>query len=99
MLEKGIQGFQLFRAILPYTRSDIHFRIVVENGRASLVNILRGDTYTADVSAEDGIVSVENIAYTVCIIQRVSAVFSTDARCFLQQHAGNHCEQKEKEPV
>ncbi len=35
-----------------------------ENGRASLVNILRGDTYTADVSAEDGIVSVKNIAYT-----------------------------------
>jgi len=32
-------------------------------------------------------------------MQRVSAVFSTDARCFLQQHAGNCGEQKEKEPV
>ncbi len=64
MLGKGLQGFQLFRAILPYTRSDIHFRIAVENGTASLVNILRSDTYTADVSAENGIVSVKNISYT-----------------------------------
>jgi len=64
MLGKGIQGFQLFRTILPYTRSDIHFRIAVENGEASLVNILRGNTYTADVSAENGIISVKNITCT-----------------------------------
>ncbi|MBQ4051274.1 MAG: hypothetical protein IJD13_06550 [Oscillospiraceae bacterium] len=63
MLGKGFQGFQLIRAILPYTRCDIHFRVVVENGAASFVNILGSDTYAADISAENGVVSVENITY------------------------------------
>ncbi len=63
MIEKGICGFQLYRAVLPYTRSDVHFDVAAENGEATFVNILRGDTYTATVSMESGIVSVRDIAY------------------------------------
>lgn len=49
--------------MLPYTRTDIHFRIAVKDGAATFENILRGDAYTARVSMENVTVIVEDIAY------------------------------------
>ena len=61
LAERGVQGFQIERACLPYTRSDVQFVINVNEGKASFENILNSDRMKADVAASDGVVSVTNI--------------------------------------
>ncbi len=61
LAERGVQGFQLERAGVPYTRGDVQFVINVKDGKASFENILGSDRMVADVTVSDGVVSVTNI--------------------------------------
>ncbi|MBE6966413.1 MAG: hypothetical protein E7441_10340 [Ruminococcaceae bacterium] len=61
LTDRGVQGFQLARPCLPYTRTDIQFAVNVKDGKASFENILGSDRMTADITTSDGIVLVTNI--------------------------------------
>lgn len=61
LIRKGVQGFHLYRPILPYTRTDIHFTVTVQDGAVTFGNILLADQYEADISREGGTVAVRNI--------------------------------------
>ncbi len=60
MIKLGVSGFHITRPFLPYTRSDIQFSVRVENGSAYFENIIGSDRMSADVSAENGIVTIRN---------------------------------------
>ncbi len=57
----GIQGFQLFRAMLPYPQIDIRFTVTAENGEATLGNLLRADTLLADTEYKGDQICIRNI--------------------------------------
>ena len=61
LVQKGIQGMQIARAIFPYNRSDIQFVIRLENGTAVFENLFNADTLRGEVSVENGLVKVWNI--------------------------------------
>ncbi len=61
MISRGVTGFHITRAFLPYARGDIQFAIRVEGGNASFENIIGSDRMIADVTMQNGIVNIKNI--------------------------------------
>jgi len=61
MIRRGVQGFHILRAFLPYSRTDIHFAIRAEKGEASFENLLLSDRYTGDVAVSGGNIRISNI--------------------------------------
>ena len=61
MVSRGVTGFHITRAFLPYTRGDVQFAIRIENGTASFENVLGSDRLTAEVAMSGGTVSIKNI--------------------------------------
>ena len=61
LVQRGIQGMQIARAIMPYNRCDIQFSVRVENGAAEFENLFNADTLCADVRNDAGTVTVRNI--------------------------------------
>ncbi len=61
LAEQGVQGFQITRPFMPYSRTDVQFAIRIEDGKASFENILGSDRMVADVTMNDCVVSVSNI--------------------------------------
>ncbi|MBE6966627.1 MAG: hypothetical protein E7441_11415 [Ruminococcaceae bacterium] len=61
MVSRGVTGFHITRAFLPYTRTDIQFAVRVEGGRASFENILGSDRMAADIEQTGGEVYIRNI--------------------------------------
>lgn len=61
MIRKGVQGFHITRAFLPYNRSDIQFAIRITDGHAVFENLLGSDRLCADISNENGTVRISNI--------------------------------------
>lgn len=57
----GIQGFHLYRAMLPYPQIDIRFTVTAENGEATLGNLLRADTLLADTEHKGDCICIRNI--------------------------------------
>lgn len=57
----GIQGFQLYRAMLPYPQLDIRFTVNADNGTASVGNLFRADTCIADTEYKDNRIRIRNI--------------------------------------
>ena len=58
---RGIQGMQIGRAFMPYTRTDIQFAIEIKDGCAKFLNIIGSDRMDADVSMSDAVITVKNI--------------------------------------
>lgn len=61
MNRKGVQGFHLMKPFLAYNRSDVQFTVTVESRKAWFGNILNSTRYNADISMNDGIVTLTNI--------------------------------------
>ena len=61
MIQKGVQGFHITRAYLPYTRRDIQFAVRVTAGEASFEDLLLSDRLQADVVSTGGKVFIRNI--------------------------------------
>ncbi|MBE6964865.1 MAG: hypothetical protein E7441_02385 [Ruminococcaceae bacterium] len=61
MIRRGVTGFHITRAFLPYTRTDIQFAIRVEDGKASFENILGSDRMAADIEQTDSEIYIRNI--------------------------------------
>lgn len=61
MVRKGVQGFHITRAFLPYNRSDIQFAIRVTDGKAAFENLLGSDRLCADICDDKGLVRISNI--------------------------------------
>jgi len=61
LVQQGVQGVQIIRAYMPYNRSDFQFAIRVESGNAVFENLFGGDRLCADVTNENGTVTIRNI--------------------------------------
>ena len=61
LVQRGIQGMQIARAIFPYSRSDIQFAVNLENGTAVFENLFNADTLSADICNDNGTVTVRNV--------------------------------------
>lgn len=61
MVQRGVQGFHLLKPFLPYNRTDVQLTVTVENGKAWVGNILGSDRLTADITMENGVVTLSNI--------------------------------------
>jgi len=58
---RGIQGMQIGRPFMPYTRTDVQFMLKVKDGCAEFSDIIGSDRIGAEVSYEDGIVRVSKL--------------------------------------
>lgn len=61
LVQRGIQGMQIARAIMPYNRCDIQFSVRMEKGTAVFENLFNADTLSADICNDAGTVTVRNI--------------------------------------
>lgn len=61
MIQKGVQGFHITRAYLPYNRSDIQFAVRLKAGEAVFEDLLLSDRLQADVVNNGGTVRISNI--------------------------------------
>ena len=61
LVQRGIQGVQMARAVFPYNRRDIQFSVRLEKGAAVFENLFNADTLIADLRNDGGTVRVWNI--------------------------------------
>lgn len=61
LVQQGIQGVQIISACMPYNRSDFQFVIRMEEGKAVFENLFGCDRLCADITNENGTVTIRNI--------------------------------------
>lgn len=62
MIQRGVQGFHITKPFLEYKRSDIQFVIILKSGVATFGNVFGGDRLDANVSNNNGDVTIRNIS-------------------------------------
>ncbi len=61
MITRGVQGVQITRPYMPYTKTNIQFKITVDENGAQFGNIIGSDRLIADIEFSDGVVQIRNI--------------------------------------